>query len=53
MPEWKIGDRIENRYEIYQILRGGMPTLSLGRLSGRLKTIYDLLNLLHPNMLST
>ena len=24
MPEWKIGDRIENRYEIHQILRGGM-----------------------------
>jgi tetratricopeptide (TPR) repeat protein len=24
MTEWKIGDRIENRYEIHQILKGGM-----------------------------
>jgi hypothetical protein len=24
MPEWKVGDRIENRYEIHQILGGGM-----------------------------
>ncbi len=23
-PQWKIGDRIENRYEIHQILKGGM-----------------------------
>lgn len=24
MPEWKVGDLIENRYEIHQILGGGM-----------------------------
>ncbi len=24
MPEWKVGDRIDNRYEIHQILKGGM-----------------------------
>lgn len=27
MPEWKVGDRIENRYEIHQILGGGMGVI--------------------------
>jgi serine/threonine protein kinase len=29
MSEWKVGDRIENRYEIYQTLGGGMGVVCI------------------------
>lgn len=46
MPEWKIGDRIENRYEIHQILGGGMGVVYIcydheGRVPLALKTFQD------------
>jgi tetratricopeptide (TPR) repeat protein len=46
MPQWKIGDRIENRYEIHQILGGGMGVVYIcydheERIPLALKTFQD------------
>ena len=46
VSEWMVGDRIENRYEIYQILEGGMGIVYICydhqyRLPYALKTFKD------------